>query len=280
MKRTNRIGRHLPVAGGLGGTLKKAMELGCETVQVFVSNPQGWAIPEGPREDGEMFAQGARDAGIGPVVVHAKYLINLAAEDEQKRTRSIEALAGEMRVSAEIGADLAVVHSGSHGGDGVGIERLAEGLTRARELAGEVEVVLENSVGGGNQLCADLDSLAEAAELAGVRVCIDTAHAFAAGYDLSKPEKTAQTALLMRESLGDRVALFHLNDARNPLGGKKDGHARIGEGRIPPPSFRELFAVFPEVPVAMETPYGTSEVDSEQIKWVKELAGGLQEGVW
>lgn len=279
MGRTNSIGRHLPVSGGLGGTLKKAMELECETVQVFVSNPQGWAIPEGPREDGEMFAQGATDAGIEPMVVHAKYLINLASKDDDKRTRSIKALASEMRASAGIGADLLVVHSGSHGGDGEkpGIQRLADGVAQAREIAGEtVEVVLENSVGGGNQLCSDLDSLTEAAELAGVRVCIDTAHAYAAGYDLSTPEKTAQTALLMREALGERVALFHLNDAKNPLGGRKDGHARIGEGLISPPSFRELFAVFPEVPVAMETPYGTSEVDAEQIKWVKELAEGLQ----
>ena len=278
MRRTSTIGRHLPVAGGLENTLKKAIEQGCETLQVFVSNPQSWAVSLEPRPGTRAFVEGVREAGISPVVVHSKYLINLAAPDNHKRERSIETLAAEISAAAQIGADMVVVHSGSHVGAGVdsGIARLTEGIVRARSLAGDVvEVVLENSVGGGSQLCAEFKELARAADLAGVRVCLDTAHAFAAGYDLVEPAGALE---MMREELGARIALFHLNDARHPLGGKRDGHSRIGEGRIPPGSFRELFISFPKIPAVMETPYDTPEVDAWQIRWVKELAGEMCSG--
>ena len=116
-ERTNSIGRHLPTSGGLGKTLDTALELGCETVQIFVSNPQGWAVPA-PRPDAGEFALASREAGVSPVVAHAKYLINLASTDKGQRERSAEALARELVAAGAVGAELVVVHSGSHGGDG------------------------------------------------------------------------------------------------------------------------------------------------------------------
>jgi deoxyribonuclease IV len=283
--RRNRIGRHLPTSGGLGKTVEQARDLGCETVQIFVSNPQGWALPaERSATELEAFAAGVREAGICPVVVHAKYLINLASKDPEQRQRSIETLAGELALAGRTGADLAVVHSGSHGGAGEeeGLRLLADGLAAAREQASGLadgsapaEPVLENSVGAGTQLCYSFESLAATAREAGVRVCVDTAHAFVAGYDLSTSEAAAKVGGELRESLGERVALFHLNDAKNEFGSHRDGHMRIGEGMIPTGSWSALFARMPEVPVAMETPYGTPEVDVEQVRLVKELAGGL-----
>ena len=116
-QRTNSIGRHLPTSGGLAKTLKSARELGCETVQIFVSNPQGWADPV-PRRDADVLAEGARELGVSPVVAHAKYLINLASKNEELRDRSVHALAHEMAAAGALGVDLVVVHAGSHGGDG------------------------------------------------------------------------------------------------------------------------------------------------------------------
>ncbi len=277
----SRIGRHLPVADGLEKTLEKAESLGCETVQIFVSNPRSWSTPP-EREDGEAFAEGARKLGISPVVAHARYLINLASQKEEQRERSVRALAEEVVLAGSVGVDLVVVHCGSHGGDGEekGMERLVAGLEQAREMAEAradgsrpAEVVIENSVGGGTQLCSSFEALAEAASGAGVRVCVDTAHAFAAGYDVAgDPSGVAEE---LRGALGSGVALLHLNDAKNELGGRRDGHARIGEGRIPVESWPELFAGLGGVPVVMETPYDTPEVDAEQVRLVKELASRL-----
>lgn len=283
-RRTNRIGRHLPTSGGLKNTLKSAEELGCETVQIFVSNPQGWADPA-PRPDAEEFFEGSRKLGLEPVVVHAKYLINLASQKQEHRERSARALAHEMVAAGGLGGHLVVVHSGSHGGDGeeVGMERLVAGLGRAREIAADLagetgriaEPVVENSVGAGTQLCSTFETLAEVARSAGVRVCIDTAHAFVAGYDLSTDDGARQVAGELRSTLGSEIALLHLNDAKNELGSHRDGHRRIGEGQVSERSWTELFEGLPAVPVVMETPYDTPEVDADQVRLVKKLAGGL-----
>jgi deoxyribonuclease IV len=282
--RTSRVGRHLPTSGGLDRTLKVAEALGCEAVQIFVSNPQGWADPT-PRPDAKAFAAGSRELGLSPVVVHAKYLINLASPDAAHRERSARALAHEMVAAGHLGADLVVVHAGSHGGDGeeVGVARLVDGLDRAREIAAKLvrksgraaEAVVENSVGAGTQLCWTLDALAEVSERAGVRVCVDTAHAFVAGYDLSTVKGARAVARELGSTLGDSIAVLHLNDAKNELGSHRDGHRRIGEGQVPQGCWAELFAGLPGVPVIMETPYGTPETDAEQVRLVKELAGGL-----
>ena len=278
-ERTNRIGRHLPTSGGLAKTLKAARELGCESAQIFVSNPQGWAVP-GPRADAEVFLEGSREIGLSPVVVHAKYLINLASRQDWLRERSVEALASELVAAGRVGAELVVVHAGSHGGDGEepGMRRLVEGLKRAKEIAAHLadaervaEPVVENSVGGGTQLCSTFDALGEVAELAGVRVCLDTAHAFVAGYDFA----TTGGSRKMLAEIREYVAVVHLNDARNSFASHRDGHSKIGEGEIPPQFWDALFSALPGVPAVMETPYGGPEADAEEVRRVKELAGGL-----
>src|SRR5919112_4799149 len=132
-ERSNRIGRHLPTSGGLDRTLWAARKLGCETIQIFVSNPQAWADPRG-RQDADTFVEGSLEMGISPVVAHAKYLINLASASEEQRELSVLPLAHELAAAGTLGVDLVVVHAGSHGGDGVkkGTERLVEGLGGAR----------------------------------------------------------------------------------------------------------------------------------------------------
>jgi len=283
-QRTNNIGRHLPTSGGLGKTLESARELGCETVQIFVSNPQGWADPV-PRREAGVLVEGARELGVSPVVAHAKYLINLASKNEELRDRSVRALAHELVAAGALGVDLVVVHAGSHGGDGeeIGMDRLVDGLGGARARAAELdgargvaEVVVENSVGAGTQLCSTFDALGEVARRAGVRICVDTAHAFVAGYDLSSEDEGKTVASELAASVGDAVALLHLNDAKNELGSHRDGHRKVGEGRISMEAWRGLFGGLPWVPVIMETPYETPEADLEEMLLVKKLAGGLR----
>lgn len=278
-ERTNRIGRHLPTSGGLAKTLEAARDLGCEAAQIFVSNPQGWAVP-GPRTDAEAFVEGKREIDLSPVVVHAKYLINLASKQDWLRERSEEALASELVAAGRLGAEVVVVHAGSHGGDGeeLGMRRLVEGLKRAKVLAANspdaaraAEPVVENSVGSGTQLCSTFDALGEVAKLAGVRVCLDTAHAFVAGYDFSTPGGARR----MLAEIRDSVAVVHLNDARNAFASHRDGHSKIGEGEIPARSWDELFAALPGTPAVMETPYGGPDADADEVRRVKELAGGL-----
>jgi len=264
-------------------TLWLAREQGLETVQIFVSNPQAWVVPA-PRPDAEAFVKGTPEIELNPVVAHAKYLINLASPSPEHRERSAHALAAELVAAGSLGAHFVVVHSGSHVGSGEeeGAERLVDGLIRARELAAAEngaaklgELLIENSVGAGTQLCSTFDTLVEVAEKAGVRVCVDTAHAHVAGYDLSTPEGAVKVAGRLGTTLGDRLALLHLNDSRNGLGSHRDGHERIGEGYISEEAWPELFVRLPGVPAVMETPHLTSEVDAEQVRLVKELAGGL-----
>jgi deoxyribonuclease-4 len=282
-EKSNRIGRHLATSGGLGKTLETARELGCETAQIFISNPQGWADPS-PRPDAELFAEESRKLGLSPAVAHAKYLINLASPNEELRGRSVHALARELVAAGALGLDLVVVHAGSHGGDGEekGMDRLVDGLDQARELAAEAsggvaEPVVENSVGAGTQLCSTFDALGGIVRRAGVRVCVDTAHAFVAGYDLSPTGCVRSVTQQIEDAVGRAVAVVHLNDARNGLGSHRDGHSKIGNGQIPGGAWAELFAGLAGVPVVMETPYCGPEADAAEVRLVKEIAGGLRD---
>jgi deoxyribonuclease IV len=281
-KRTNRIGRHLPTSGGLARTLWAARELGCETIQIFVSNPQAWGQPR-RRQDADTFVEGSRELGISPVVAHAKYLINLASTSKEQWEHSVLALAHELAAAGALGVDLVVVHAGSHGGDGEekGMERLVEGLGRARERAAALhgavaEPVVENSVGAGTQLCSTFEDLGEVVRRGGVRVCVDTAHAFVAGYDLSAESGGRMVAEDLVDAVGGAIALVHLNDAKHELGSHRDGHLKVGEGCIPVDAWPGFFDGLPGVPVVMETPYETPEADSEEVLLVKKLAGGLR----
>ena len=284
--RTNRIGRHLPTSGGLEKTLRLAREQELETVQIFVSNPQGWAVSV-HRPDAELFVEGAHEIGLEPIVVHAKYLINLASPDSELQERSVRVLAAELVAAGSLGADFVVVHSGSHAGSGEekGMERLVRGLAGARELAAKeattdgaanpAEPLIENSVGAGTQRCSTFDALAEVAERAGVGVCVDTAHSYVAGYDLSTPKGAREVAAELGATLGERLALLHLNDPRNGFRSHRDGHERIGEGHVSRGGWMELFKGLAGVPAVMETPYATPETNAEQVRLAKELAGGL-----
>jgi deoxyribonuclease-4 len=237
-----RVGIHLAVAGGLLKAARRARQIGATALQIFSDNPTAWRRrPEPPADAGAFVAFCARE-GIAPVAIHASYLINLAGSAEPFARQSVEGLAYEMQRAPAYGATLVNTHIGSHrgGGRGHGIARLAANVSAV--LAGSppgVRLVLENSAGGGDTLGGTLEELAAILDaVAGsdgdqVAFCLDTAHLWGAGYDISTAEGATSVVDRFDELIGlDRLALIHLNDSRSALGSRGDRHEHIGAGRI------------------------------------------------
>ncbi len=236
-----RIGRHIPTGSQPIRALEIARSIGCEAIQIFVTNPRGWREPEAHPEAELAFRAATKRLEIGPVVVHATYLINLASPRDDFFAQSVSLLRATLARAARFGAASVVLHIGSHmgAGDDAGIARLADGLRRSLEGAPtSVALLLENDVGAGGELGYRFENIAAA--LAAVPeftdqlgVCLDSAHLWGAGFDLSTPDGVEHTLSAFDKVVGlRRVQVFHLNDTKVALGSHRDVHARIGEGII------------------------------------------------
>ena len=257
------IGSHATVTGGLAsGGLKYAAEVGAEVIQVFVSNPRGWAASSGdPREDAQL-----RDSGI-PVFIHAPYLINVGSADQDVAAKSAAALAFALRRGGETGARGVVVHTGS----AVGWPR-DDALRQAGELLVPLldtlpddgpDLLLEPMAGQGQMLCARAGDLAPYLDALAwhpkAGVCLDTCHMFAAGHDLTAPGGVDDMLAELEEAAGPgRVKLVHANDSQLGCGSKKDRHEGIGRGKMGPESFCSMLVhpCLAGVPYVVETPGG------------------------
>jgi deoxyribonuclease-4 len=269
-----RIGRHIPTNSRLVKAAEIAQQIGCNAIQIFASNPTGWRPPADDLEGDALFAQAAQTCGLDPVVIHAPYLINLGTLDKGNWEKSVALLTWTMQRGARLGARYVVFHTGSHRGAGVaaGIARVAQGVTRVlSEAPPEVMLLLENDVGAGNslggnfaQLAAILDLLPDYRDRLGV--CLDTAHLWGYGYDISTTE-AAQNVLQQFIDVVEphRLKVIHLNDTEKALGSHRDVHARLGEGIIGEDGLRALFhnPRIAHVAVLMETPIKTDEHDKE-----------------
>lgn len=257
-----RLGAHLAMADGMVKTADRAAEIGATALQIFSDNPTAWRRRAAPSPEIPAFRERLAAAGIAPLVIHASYLVNLAGSDPRYHERSVAVLATELRSARRFGAAIVNVHVGSHGGAGVeaGIERLVTAVRRALEAENDAEpeadapeadapvqpgepavIALENSVGTGFGLGINVDELAAIAEALRdggvpddrIGFCLDTAHAWGAGYTMSGPD--AIDALLgdfdRRIGLA-RLRLIHLNDSRSALGSRLDRHEHLGAGRI------------------------------------------------
>ncbi|MGZ4474185.1 MAG: deoxyribonuclease IV [Nocardioides sp.] len=283
----NPIGSHVPVGKGLrAGALATADELGCETLQIFVGNPRGWALSAGnPAQDRtfrtEIEARGYR------AFIHAPYLVNLGSPTPATYERSAAVVAHNLMRAAEIGAEGVVVHTGSFvstDGDAgaqhvAALKQVREALMPVLDALGEDGpwLLLEPTAGQGRSLCAGVDDLTAylgALDLhpkAGV--CLDTCHVFAAGAPLDEPGGVAATLERIVEIGGpDRLRLIHANDSMDVRGAFKDRHENIGQGHIGADAFRELFAhpATAGVPFILETP-GSTDPGSPDIALLKQL---------
>jgi deoxyribonuclease-4 len=242
-----RLGAHLPLGNGMVKAVDRAHEIGANAIQVFVDNPTAWRRRQLPPAELPAFRARLAEHDIAPVAVHASYLVNLAGIEEDFFGRSVTVLASDLRAAPGFGGRFVNVHIGSHRGAGVaaGTQRLADGL--ALTLA-EVDatpdaamIALENSPGSGFGLGTHVIELAEIAEAAAARglpterigFCLDTAHAWAAGIDVSEPAAIDTFLVDFDDRIGlDRLVMIHLNDSKSELGSRLDRHEHLGAGRI------------------------------------------------
>jgi len=247
-----RIGIHTSIAGDVTGALELAHGLGANALQIFSSSPRKWAGGNSriSEADAARFRKRRQELGLGPLVVHCNYLINLASPNPVLRTRSLQAFHQEMVRARALGADYLVAHPGSgrEREKRAAISAIALGLRQAarglRLAASGLQILLENMAGQGTSVGASFEELrgilAGCPELP-LGICVDTAHLFAAGFDIRTPEGLERTLQVMDRTVGlDRVGVIHVNDSKTPLGSRVDRHAHIGRGKIGLGAFRRI----------------------------------------
>jgi deoxyribonuclease IV len=242
-----RIGAHVSVAGGLERAVGNATAVGCESLQVFVSNARGWAPPPVDPAADERFRADLQAAGLGPLFVHAPYLVNFASASPLTRERSREVVAATLAKAAAIDATGVVVHAGAALASGrtAGLATTREALLPLADAAGR-DLVLELTAGTRGALAARFEEMAELLAACEhhprLKVCMDTCHAQAAGYDLGDPADVAKALDELFATLGERVVLVHANDSRDPVGAGRDRHCPIGTGTIGDQGFAAILA--------------------------------------
>jgi deoxyribonuclease-4 len=278
------VGSHVPVAGGLVRSLAYAREIGAGAVQVFVSNPRGWAPSVGTPAQDSAFREDCAASGI-PVYIHAPYLVNFGSPTEATLTRSVEAVRHSLQRGAAVGARAVVVHAGSAVAGAHRDEALAQLRSHQLPLLDQADpdgprLLVEPTAGGGQALAATVAELAPwFAQLDDhplLGVCLDTCHAFAAGHDVAAPGGMKKTLDALVRAVGrGRLGLVHANDSKDPLGSRRDRHEAIGEGHIGKDAFAELFRhpATRGVPVVVETP-GDATAHRRDIELLCSLRDG------
>jgi deoxyribonuclease-4 len=279
-----RIGSHTKTSGGLAkAALPYADAAGSETLQVYVSNSRGWALPPGDPEQDTLFRDGIGERGL-PAYVHASLLVNLGSPTEMTVERSIATLAHSLERGRAIGATAVVYHAGSS----VDPEHEAKAMHQLREALlpllddaaarGLPKLLVEPSAGGGRSLASKVQDLGP--YLAAVEghpwlgVCFDTCHAWAAGHDLATPGGMTATLDALIETVGpEKLMLIHANDSKDECGSTRDRHETIGQGRIGTAAFAELLThpATAGIPVIVETPTVEHEGHAADIALLKTL---------
>jgi deoxyribonuclease-4 len=292
-----RIGIHTSIAGRYTNALESASKLGCNALQIFSASPRMWAAGSAriPDADAAEFRARREELKLGPLVIHANYLINLAASQPMLRTRSIQAFHDELARGLALGADFLVVHPGARGEDSPAraVSRIIESVKQAsiRLRLGNLRVLIENTAGMGSAVGSRLEEIAEIVhglEALGTGVCLDTAHLFAAGYDVSSASGLEATIAQIESTVGlQNVPVFHANDSKIGLGGRVDRHEHIGKGKIGAEAFarilrhQKLGAAPPQgLPgraFLLETPIDHPGDDRRNVAKLWELAGLLEE---
>lgn len=246
-----RIGVHLGTSGGCWTAVNRAVEAGANTFQIFSSSPRQWKAHAVKPEDAAKMRELRALHDVGPVSIHASYLINLCSQTESVRENSTAAFRGEVERALALGAEYLVLHPGSWKGltwaEGLrlasqGIQRAVDGMDLADA---DFRILIENTAGAEFSLGSKLEQVAELVacleKCAPVGVCLDTCHVHVAGYGIAGAEEYAETMKLVRETVGfGAVKVWHCNDAKAAFGSKLDRHEHIGQGTIGAEAFRRL----------------------------------------
>jgi len=276
-----RFGFHVSIAGGFTNVIERANRLGCETVQIFTASNKQWKRTPLDPDVVAGFRASLKEAQLHPLTVHLFYLPNLATPDEELLERSQQALSAELGRSSILGADFLVLHPGAFKNSNMdeGISRVATSLNQAISSATtkKVKILVENTSGGGTRLGGSFDDLARIIEGVGkkdsVGICLDTAHAFQAGYPLHTSKGLEETMAQIDHLIGlEKLLLLHLNDSKTPLGSHNDRHWDIGKGQMGLEAFRRIInhPKLKHLPAIMETPTAP-DADMRNMLTVKRL---------
>jgi deoxyribonuclease-4 len=259
------FGAHMSTSGGFRKAMERGASIRCGVVQIFVKNNMQWLGRMPAEAEVEAFMAERERGGFNTVFGHTGYLINLGGPDSPNRSKSIESLTQEIWLAEALGLPFLVLHPGAHLGAGEerGLERIVAGLDEvlAATKKAKVRIALENTAGQGSCLGYKIEHLAaifDAVKSPGrLGVCLDTAHAFAAGFDLRVAEGWETLIGRVESLLGvEQILAFHLNDSKTGLGSRVDRHEHIGRGQIGLEGFRHIVndARFAEAPGCLETP--------------------------
>lgn len=272
-----RLGSHVSTAGKLFLSLERAHSIGCQSMQIFVGNPRSWEPARLDEKDIDEFIKRKKKYDIRPIAIHLPYLVNLCSPKEDLREKSINAVLTSLERAREIEAEYVVTHFGSHLGAGRprGIEELKASLTKI--LAGSFgnsKLLLENTSGAGHTLGFHLGDFEELFDHFKdddrLGLCLDTAHAYAAGYNISDEQGALSLLDNIDGSFGlERLGLMHLNDSKSDLNSKKDRHENIGDGKIGNAGFRKIIndSRLKETGGVLETP--KVDLDDDRINLMR-----------
>jgi deoxyribonuclease-4 len=288
-----RIGFHVSIAGGISNSVDNASKIGCGAFQIFSRNPRGWAAKPLVEDDVKNFKTRLAKSSLSQdsVLVHMPYLPNLASPDGEMYRKSVDTLAAEMHRCALLGISYLVIHLGSHLGKGTenGINQLVKACKYAiedslnRQKKNVVRILLENMAGQKNSLGSKFEEirliLDKLNDYGSFGVCLDTCHAFAAGYDLRKKKDVEKMLDHFHSSVGSKeLKALHLNDSKGDLNSKVDRHEHIGLGKIGNTGFEALLShkSLMSLPMIMETPVDDTRRDIDNLRIVLELANRMR----
>ena len=277
-----KLGLHVSISGTIDRAVDRARELSCDTFQMFTRNPRGWKFKKLDPDEVVLFRRKNESDSLTPVVSHMPYLPNLSSPKKGMYNKSVKSLSAELGRCGQLGIQYVVTHLGSHMGKGpdLGLERLTGAINQAlTENANDVVLLLENTAGTKNSMGSTFEDIKRILNgvdaKSRVGVCFDTAHAYAAGYDLHSPRGVDDTFNRFDAQLGLRLLkLIHLNDSMFGLGSGRDRHEHIGMGYIGETGFRALFKqeAVKGLPFVMETPIDERRDEVGNMRKARELS--------
>lgn len=271
------IGIHTSISQGYADAIRRGDDIGAEVLQIFVRPNLNWNRKDISQAEVEKFKNAIGSAAyVKKVIAHSAYLINLASDNETTIKRSISLMAEELNICDRLGIDTYIMHPGSHRGQGIGlgIEKVVDGLKMVRERfqKDSVTITFETTAGSGFQIGSKLEEIITIVEqTAGFiknGICIDTAHMFGAGYDITKGEVYESLLQQIDSRFGLRIIkVVHMNDSKVKLGSNKDRHQHIGMGYIDIAAFKKILRDdrLEEAVAVLETPHEKRESDNEDF---------------
>jgi deoxyribonuclease-4 len=271
------VGAHASVAGGVDNAVDEQLTYDGTCGQIFTHSPQVWQDPDLDADEIERFRSASDDHDLGPWVIHASYLVNLATPKDGLHEQSVASMQAELDAAADLGIEYVNVHLGAHTGAGVeaGLDNAAAALDEL-DVPDGVTVLVESDAGSGTKLGGEFEELAAvlARSAQDLGVCLDTAHAWGAGYDLSTAEAVAATVAEFDDVVGlEHLRCVHLNDSKHGRDTNKDEHAHVGEGEIGTEGMRAVVnhPDLRDLPFVLETPTEDGKSFAWNVDRVREL---------